>query len=166
MQCLWGRSRVPPAVMMWGSPSRFLTGHHWMVLLICISTTQYRDWAGPAVQREIYQWPWFWINIPLHPKHAQMGLLSCAAVWAWGYALWELLQEGGWAAPKKSVLRGQNAEMESFSQCSITPFHCYFRLWSPRFLLLFLSLECSLCSSPGWQSVDFLFWFCQFFRSP
>lgn len=46
LQGLWGRSQVPPAVMMWGSPSRFLTGHSWMVLPICISTTQYRDWTG------------------------------------------------------------------------------------------------------------------------
>lgn len=33
-----------------------------------------------------------WMALPI--------CISCAAVWAWGYALWEPLQEGGWAAPR------------------------------------------------------------------
>lgn len=59
-------------------------------------------------------------------------------------------------------VEGQKAEVESFSQCSTTPFHYFFHIWSPCLLLLFLSLESSLGLSPAWQSVYFLFWFCQF----
>lgn len=66
------------------------------------------------------------------------------------------------SCPEEVCVEGQNAEVESFSQCSTTPFHYFFHIWSPCLLLLFLSLESSLGLSPAWQSVYFLFWFCQF----
>lgn len=42
----------------------------------------------------------------------------------------------------------------------------HLKSWSPCLLLLFLSLESSLALSPAWQSLYFLFWFCQFCEKP